>query len=110
MALLHADRRGIGCSLVDVSTGKILSETGGFGRGEVQATVGDGWAFLGPTRVRLDPEHFVKERLPVAYEPYTSTFYADGFLFTRGPVDGVNRERGQSPPSCNAVHCYDLRK
>jgi hypothetical protein len=109
VALLQSFK-GDQCVLVDLLSGKAHGKVQGFGRGEAQGSAGDGWAFFGAARIRLDPDGLARQQLPVSNEPYVSSFYADGFLFTRGPVEGVPVDRTAIPtPPNNAVHCYDLR-
>ena len=95
--------------LVELRTGKVLGRSkGGFGRGELQPFGGDGWAYFGGSRIRVDGDTPTYEPLPVKSETYVSSFYASGRLFTRGVPGGVDL-KGIPTPSANAIHCYDLR-
>ena len=78
----------------------------------MSALAGDGAIFREGTMFRLADDPATpptKIALKVSMDMYTHSFYADGFLFTRGPVGSANPNQVDLPNS-GAVHCYDLRK
>ena len=77
----------------------------------ISSFAGDGALFSESTMRDIRSGDAKPVRLPVSMDMYTHSFYADGFLFTRGPVDGFKVDVNQPNLPCkDAVRCYDLRK
>jgi hypothetical protein len=93
---------------LELLTGKVIGKApSGSEGGLISPWAGDGRLFRMSGMCVLNDQGTGRlVNLPVRTEWYTHSFYASGLLFTRGLIDGVQRN-----PQCQgAVHCYDLRE
>jgi outer membrane protein assembly factor BamB len=106
-AVIHRGRLYTHDNCLDLLTGKqIGAAPSGPEGGLISSVAGDGHLFRMSGMCILNEDGTGKSvGLKVSTEWYTHCFYASGFLFTRGLIDGVQR----NPKSQGAVHCYDLR-
>ena len=105
--MIHRGRLYTHDTCFDLQTGKSIGKApSGPEGGLISAVAGDGHLFRMSGMCALNDDGTGRGiGLKVSTEWYTHSFYANGFLFTRGLIDGVQRN-----PKCQgAVHCYDLR-